>query len=90
MSFRLDFETCNAAFGEPGDSVQFRTEVKRVLRRVIGLVEAGADEGPVMDINGNKVGSWALDYGCRCQPTDEHAGQVQAHDGTWWPAKGVK
>jgi len=81
MSFRISFETCNAAFGEPGDTVQFRTEVKRILRRVVAVVEAGADEGPIMDINGNKVGSWSLDMSCGCDNTARHE---------WNQAEGVK
>lgn len=54
--FKLEFRTDNAAFDEGGVAA----EVAAILARVARRVEAGADEGPVMDSNGNKVGQWWL------------------------------
>lgn len=77
MALRVEFETCNAAFGEPGDDEQFRAEVRRLLRLVSGAVATGLEgEWSLMDINGNKVGSWTLDRGCRCQPAAPEPARV--------------
>jgi hypothetical protein len=63
---RISFETCNAAFGR--DEFEWRAEVIRILRKVIRQVEYGEDGAAVMDLNGNKVGDWSTDRGCRCEP----------------------
>jgi len=55
MSFRLEFETGNAAFGD-----QPAIEVARLLRQTADGVAGGFKSGPVADINGNTVGSWYL------------------------------
>jgi hypothetical protein len=66
--FRIDFETCNAAFGS--DEVERRAEVVRILRKIIRMVESdfATEEGVVLDANGNKIGDWRTDRGCRCLP----------------------
>lgn len=64
--FRVDFETCNAAFGET--ETDRRVEVIRILRKVIRQIEYGEDGAVVMDLNGNKAGDWSTDRGCRCEP----------------------
>lgn len=52
----LKFDTGNAAFD--GDNEAH--EIARILRLLAEKVEAGATEGYVYDINGNRVGEWWL------------------------------
>lgn len=54
--FTLNIETDNAAF-QDGDT---HAEITRILRDVTERIEAGADRGPIRDINGNTVGSFLL------------------------------
>ena len=56
--FKLEIETGGAAFrDEDGESL----EVRRILLDVICELEAGRTDGPVMDVNGNKVGRWSYE-----------------------------
>jgi hypothetical protein len=59
MSFKLEFETDNAAF-EEGDCPE--VEIVRILRDVAATVADldGTKSGNVVDSNGNTVGSWSL------------------------------
>ena len=61
--FRLEIQTDGAAFRDfrTGESCEFAEawEIKRILEEVIVELKGGRKEGSVMDINGNKVGSWA-------------------------------
>ena len=61
MSFTLEIKTSNAAFSSPytGD------EVARILREVADRILNGDTEGRTIDINGNGVGSFALEYVAR-------------------------
>ncbi len=61
MSFTLEIKTANAAFASPytGD------EVARILRVVADRILDGDTEGRTLDINGNGVGSFALEYVAR-------------------------
>ncbi len=52
-SFHMEFECDNAAFGEGAE-----LEIGRILRLAAGDVQHGPGIGPIMDINGNKVGYW--------------------------------
>lgn len=60
--FTLQIDTGNAAFSDPEDA---RTEIARILVEVAGklhpfhMVEGEAKD--IYDVNGNKVGSWAVD-----------------------------
>lgn len=61
----LTIKTGNAAFmddnGEENDMFMER-EVARILREVANQIEyRGVHEGNIMDINGNKVGSYTLE-----------------------------
>lgn len=61
--FRLEIETDGAAFkgyetGEE-DLYQEGLEISRIMENVSGELECGMTSGIVMDINGNKVGSWS-------------------------------
>ena len=59
MIFEFGVNSRNAAFsgGAPA-------EVARLLRLVAERVEAGGDGGDLMDINGNRCGSWLADDEC--------------------------
>jgi hypothetical protein len=54
--FSLKFDTDNAAFRD-GD---FSTEIARVVRTVAEKIEAGIIDGAVYDLNGNRIGEFAL------------------------------
>ncbi len=53
---KIKFSTDNAAFDEYG----YYSEVKRILDNITEKVRLGYDNGPIMDINGNKIGEWSL------------------------------
>lgn len=62
---KIYFSTEGAAFtdeyeDEAINHVYKRQEVARILKKIAAYVESGTDHGPIMDINGNKVGSWEL------------------------------
>jgi hypothetical protein len=63
MRFRLEMDCDNAAFGEEADSTlgDAVPEIVRILGRVMKGLEAGADSGSIMDVNGNKVGTWEIE-----------------------------
>ena len=51
--FKLQFSTDNATFeDEPV------TEVERIMRLVTDQVAAGLSRGPILDVNGNRIGEW--------------------------------
>ena len=52
---KIEFNTSNAAFDE---CVEF--EVCRIIKTIIDKIEHGYTYGSIMDINGNKIGSWSL------------------------------
>jgi len=55
MTLKLEFETDNAAFdGYRAD------EVSRILREIAERVEAGIEADDIRDINGNKIGQYAM------------------------------
>lgn len=60
--FKMEFKTGNAAFYDPytGEPSKFYSsiEVKRILLEIAEKIEAGHDSGSIMDINGNKIGTW--------------------------------
>ena len=60
----ITFDTTNEAFhgDETGETV-------RTLREIAKKIERGRDAGPVMDLNGNKIGAWA--YCPECEPDEE-------------------
>lgn len=54
MTLKIEIEMDNAAFESPA-------ELKRILARIASRIEdSGLDAGPVMDVNGNRVGIWEL------------------------------
>jgi sugar phosphate isomerase/epimerase len=54
--FTLNIDTGNAAFDEDEPNI----ELTRILREVIGHLNAWDTEGKIRDLNGNTVGSWKL------------------------------
>jgi hypothetical protein len=56
--FTMTFDTGNAAF----DDGNGPAEAARALRIIAGKVESGQDEGMIWDSNGNRIGSWAVEY----------------------------
>lgn len=62
---KIEFNTDGAAFydeyaDKTTNDIYKRDEVIRILRRIIKNIEYGYDHGPIMDINGNKVGRWEM------------------------------
>ena len=63
----IKFSTTNEAFqgDETGETV-------RTLREIARKMERGTEAGPVMDLNGNKIGAW--EYCSECEPDEEEGG----------------
>lgn len=60
--FKLKIETGGAAFkseDSEDDTLQESSEICRILDRITGEIECGHKAGVVLDLNGNKVGSWS-------------------------------
>jgi len=64
---KINFATGNEAFqgDETGETV-------RILREIAKKIEEGREVGPVMDLNGNKIGAWS--YCPECEPDQEEEG----------------
>jgi len=58
MTCKITIKTDNAAFGD-SDSARAE-EVARLLREIAADMDQGCTSGPVIDLNGNKVGTWDL------------------------------
>lgn len=62
---KIKFSTDNAAFkdennSEMGNDLLKREQVIRILQKIIRDIDYDYDHGPIMDINGNKIGEWSL------------------------------
>jgi hypothetical protein len=57
--FQLAIETANAAFGD--DEQCAAEETARILEHIAKRLRQGVFEGQATDINGNRVGAWALE-----------------------------
>jgi hypothetical protein len=59
----IRFTTDNAAF-DGGDDDQCNStrnaEIARILREIADAIEECEEAGPVVDINGNTIGSWRV------------------------------
>lgn len=55
MKFNLEIQCDNASFGE--DAEERGIEVASILRDAADHLEGGAQELPLFDINGNRVGT---------------------------------
>ena len=60
--FSCEIKTDGAAFRNPenGEENEFYEglELKRIFRKIENDINHGATSGVIMDLNGNKVGSW--------------------------------
>lgn len=56
MSFRIEFDTDNAAFEDA-----LYEETKRILEDISDQIYYGHREGTIRDSNGNRIGSWEAD-----------------------------
>lgn len=56
--FKIEIETGNAAFEDDRNM-----ELARILRQIAERLENGENAGRVLDINGNKVGSFEIEEG---------------------------
>lgn len=52
--FTVKFDTGNAAFDGDDD----RSEIVRILKEIQDEIEFYRNEGSIIDINGNKIGTW--------------------------------
>lgn len=61
--FRLEIKTGGAAFRDPftgeEDEEMESTEIRSLLAKVSCELEHGRSSGVIMDVNGNKIGSWS-------------------------------
>ena len=61
--FKLEIKTGGAAFCNPHTGEEDRAregeEIARILRKVADGIEHGVIRGTVLDLNGNKVGSYS-------------------------------
>jgi hypothetical protein len=62
---KIKFSTSGAAFqdeyaDEETNKLYVRTEVTRILKKITAEIECGEMDGSIMDINGNKIGSWEI------------------------------
>ena len=61
---KIQFNTESAAFKDirtmEDDDWTFRSECLRILDKIKVQINQGCNHGPIMDINGNKIGSWEL------------------------------
>ena len=61
---KIQFSTSGAAFKDEytGEDSRYdeALEVNRILKEIIHKIEYGQRYGVVMDVNGNKIGSWEM------------------------------
>ena len=61
--FKCEIKTGGAAFCNPDtgkeDAWCEGLELKRIFKKIMDDIEHGMTSGVIMDINGNKVGSWS-------------------------------
>lgn len=53
---KIEFSTDNAAFEEYGKNYQIAV----ILDIIMARIKRGEIEGSILDVNGNKIGEWAL------------------------------
>ena len=62
---KIEFSTDGAAFqseyeDEIANEISTKREITRILKKIAIEVECGAIQGSIMDINGNKIGTWKM------------------------------
>jgi len=58
MAATIRFDTGNTAFDEGNGPA----ESARILRKIARAIEDGHEDGAIHDTNGNRVGSWSVDF----------------------------
>lgn len=48
--------------GENYDEESIKVYTIRILEKIVSDIENGAEYGPIMSINGNKLGTWEMQY----------------------------
>ena len=62
----IKFNTGNAAFhgdyygDDDLDTYFLSVEVERILNKIVDNIRCGKTDGAIIDINGNKCGTWTL------------------------------
>ena len=60
--FKCEIRTGGAAYRDLEDDTKLDIhEIRRNLNEIIAKLECGNRNGFIIDINGNKVGSWSVD-----------------------------
>lgn len=54
---KIEFKTSSVAFEEYG----YFEHIQKILNDISDKMWAGETHGPIMDINGNKIGQWSID-----------------------------
>ena len=62
---KIQFSTEGAAFKDEYadktmNDIYVRQETARILKKIASHIESGSNYGSIMDINGNKIGTWEL------------------------------
>jgi hypothetical protein len=60
MTFHINIEMDNAAFGEGDNGYEVARILNEIAKSVNGVNLYDGDGGQVRDINGNKVGAWEV------------------------------
>lgn len=59
---KIEIKTGGSAYRDENDNLDSNAyELRRNLKEISEKLEYGYTSGSVMDINGNKVGTWSLD-----------------------------
>ena len=59
---RIEFDTDTDAFGPDSEYLDdLRFEVRRILDKICEQIDEGELFGTILDINGNRVGTWDLE-----------------------------
>ena len=61
---KITFETSSNAFCNPftgeEDDYYKANECMRIMQYILDKIKRGCEHGPIMDINGHRIGEWQL------------------------------
>ena len=57
---KIEFSTDNDAFRCGDDNVYLQDECVHILHKIAQKIAGDQTSGPILDINGNKIGEWSL------------------------------
>ena len=61
---KIKFKTSSNAFRDPytgeEDDYYKANECMRIMQDILDKIKRGCEYGPIMDINGNKIGEWEI------------------------------